>query len=81
MATPGHPRPLVLENHVHIVALTPDLQRVSFYSITEFLYYSSTTELILSLILYQGVLSELQGLTIMQEIVISFAATMACKLW
>jgi hypothetical protein len=81
MATPGHPRPLVLENHVHIVALTPDLQRVSFYSITEFLYYSSTTELILSLILYQGVLSELQGLTIMQEIVISFAATMVCKLW
>jgi hypothetical protein len=30
VATPGHPKPLLLENHVHIVALTPDLQRVSF---------------------------------------------------
>jgi len=59
VATPGHPESLLLENHVHIVALTPDLQRVSFYSVTEFLYYSSTTELILSLILYKGVLSEL----------------------
>jgi hypothetical protein len=39
VATPGHPEPLPLENHVRIVALTPDLQRVSF---------SSTTELILS---------------------------------
>ena len=59
MATPGHPKPLPLENHVYIVALTPDLQRVSFYSITEFLHHSSTTELILFLILYKGVLSEL----------------------
>jgi hypothetical protein len=59
MATPGHPKPLPLENHVHIVAFTPDLQRVSFYSIIEFLYHNSTTELILSLILYKGVLSEL----------------------
>jgi hypothetical protein len=42
--------PLLLENHVHIVALTPNLQRV-FFSVTYFLYYSSTTELILSLIL------------------------------
>src|SRR2546421_4422895 len=54
MATPGHPKPLLLQNHVHIVALTPDLQRVSFYSITGFLYHSSTTELIISLILIKG---------------------------
>jgi hypothetical protein len=25
VATPGHPEPLLLENHVRIVALTPDL--------------------------------------------------------
>jgi hypothetical protein len=36
----GHLAPLLLENHVRIVALTPDLQRVSFYSIIDFLYYS-----------------------------------------
>jgi hypothetical protein len=57
MATPEHPKTLLLENHLHIVTLTPDLSRVSFYSVTEFLYHSSTTELILSLILYKGVLS------------------------
>ena len=51
VATPGHPEPLPLENHIHIIALTPDLKRVSFYSIIDFLYHSSTTKLILSLIL------------------------------
>jgi hypothetical protein len=54
VASPGHPEPLLLENHIHIVAFTPDLQRVSFYSIIEFLYHSFTTELILSLILIKG---------------------------
>jgi hypothetical protein len=54
VATLGHPKTLLLEYHVRIVALTPDLQRVSFYSITEFLHHSSTTELILSLILIKG---------------------------
>ena len=51
MATPGHPEPLLLENHVRIIALTLDLQRVSFYSVTGFLHHSSTTELLLSLLL------------------------------
>jgi len=51
VATLRHPKPLPLENHVGIVALIPDLQRVSFYSIIKFLYHSSTTELIPSLIL------------------------------
>jgi hypothetical protein len=54
VATPGPPKPLLLENQVHIVAFTPDLQRVFFYSAIEFLHYSSTTELILSLILIKG---------------------------
>ena len=40
IVTLGHPEPLLLENHIHIVALTPDLQRVSFYSITDFLYHT-----------------------------------------
>ena len=30
VATPGRPEPLPVENHVRIIALTPDLQRVSF---------------------------------------------------
>jgi hypothetical protein len=51
VATPGYPKPLLLENHVRIIALTPNLQKVSFYSIIDFLYYNSTTELLLSLIL------------------------------
>ena len=46
MATPGYPKPLPLENHICIIALTPDLQRVSFYSIIDFFYHSFTTELI-----------------------------------
>ena len=41
VATPGHPKPLPLENHVRIIALTPDLQRVSFYSVIGFLYHNS----------------------------------------
>ena len=54
VATPGHPKPLPLENHVRIVALMPDLQRVSLYSVTDFLYHSSTTKLVPSLILIKG---------------------------
>src|SRR6266536_2221524 len=54
VATLGHPELLLLENHVRIVALTPDLQRVSFYSVTDFLHHSSTTELLPSLILIKG---------------------------
>jgi hypothetical protein len=54
VATPRHLEPLPLENHVRIVALTSDLQRVSFYSVTEFLHQGSTTELIPSLILIKG---------------------------
>jgi hypothetical protein len=54
IASPRYPEPLLLENHIHIVTFTPDLQKVSFYSIIEFLYYNFTTELILSLILIKG---------------------------
>jgi hypothetical protein len=50
VATPGHLEPLLLKDHVYIVALTLDLQG-SPYSVIEFLYHSSTTKLILSLIL------------------------------
>jgi hypothetical protein len=54
VATPGHLEPLLLKNHVRIVALTPDLHRLSFYSVTDFFYRSSTTELLPSLILIKG---------------------------
>lgn len=79
MATPEHSEPLPLENYVRIVALTPNLQRVFFYSATEFLHHSSTIELLLSLITYKGVLSKLQGLTTMREIFISLVAAVARK--
>jgi hypothetical protein len=58
VATAGHPEPFSLENHVRIIALTPDLQRVSFYNIIGFLHHSSTTKLITSPILIKE-LSEL----------------------
>jgi hypothetical protein len=51
VATPGHLEPLPLKNHVRIIALTPGLQSVSFYSVIDFLHHSSTTGLIPSLIL------------------------------
>jgi hypothetical protein len=51
VATPEHSESLLLENHVRIIALTPDLQRVFFYSVIDFLYHSSTTKLLSSLIL------------------------------
>jgi hypothetical protein len=54
IATPRYSKPLPLENHVRIVALKPDLQRVPFYSTIEFLHYTSTTELLPSLIYTKG---------------------------
>jgi hypothetical protein len=60
----------------------PDLQRVSFYNIIDFLT-ASTTELISSLILIKE-LSELAGLTAVQGIVISLGGCcgvqISCKI-
>jgi hypothetical protein len=75
VTTLRRPESILLENHIHIVALTPDLQKVSFYSITDFFYHSSTTKPILSLILYKRILSEALSLTHIQRIVISLVAT------
>ena len=79
MAIPRYLKPLLLENHVHIVALTPDLQRVSFYSVTEFLYHSSTTKLILSLIFIKGSYPSFKALLLYRKIVISLVAAVVCK--
>ena len=54
MATPEYPSCLRLKKHIRVVVLTPDLQRVSFYSITDFLSYSCTTELVPPLKLREG---------------------------
>ena len=51
VATPEHLEPFSLGYHVRIVAVTPDLQRVSFHSITNLLHHSSTTKRIPSLII------------------------------
>jgi uncharacterized protein YqhQ len=36
MTISGHPKLLLLDNYIYIVALTSNLQRVSFYSIIKF---------------------------------------------
>jgi hypothetical protein len=54
MATTEHFEPLLLENYVRIVALTPDLRTVPFMSVTEVPYHSSTTELLSLLLLIKG---------------------------
>ena len=59
VATPQHSEPLLLENYVHIVVLAPNLRKVSFYGVIEFLNHISTIELLPFLILYKGVFSEL----------------------
>jgi hypothetical protein len=79
VTTSRRPESILLENHIHIVALTPDLQSVAFYSIIDFFYHSSTTKPILSLILYKRILSEALSLTPIQKIVISLVATLAGK--
>ena len=54
MATPKQNKPLLLENKVYVVALTPGLQRVSIYSVIDFFYHNYATEPILLLILIKG---------------------------
>jgi hypothetical protein len=46
IVTLEHPSCLRLKNYVRVVALTPDLQSVSFCSVIDFLSYSCTTELV-----------------------------------
>jgi hypothetical protein len=55
-------KPLLIENRIRIVALTPNLHSASFYNIIRHLYHSSTTELIPILNTYKEVLSELYDL-------------------
>lgn len=57
----------------------PDLQRVSFYRVIDFLYYSCTTDLVLSLKLIALLLAEVFGLPITRAIVNSLVAAMTCK--
>ena len=44
VTTPRHLELLLLENHGHIIVFTPNLQRVSFYNIIDFLHHRSTTK-------------------------------------
>ena len=46
-ATSEYLRVLLQENYVFIVTLAPDVLRVYFYDETDFLYYSSTFQLLL----------------------------------
>lgn len=35
ITTPRHPKLFLLENHVRVVALTPDLQKISLYNVNK----------------------------------------------
>jgi hypothetical protein len=50
IATPKYLEPLSLKNYICVVALAPDLQKVSLCGVIEFLHYSSTIELLSLLI-------------------------------
>jgi hypothetical protein len=49
IANSGHFGTLLLEIYIRLVVLTPDFQKVLVYSVIEFLYYSSTTEILVLL--------------------------------
>jgi hypothetical protein len=52
VASPKHLEPLSSKNYICVVALAPDLQRVSLCGIIEILYHSATIELLSLLIPY-----------------------------
>jgi len=54
VATPKHFKSLLVGNYVRIIALASNLREVSFYSVTELLYYNSTVELLSLLIFIKG---------------------------
>ena len=68
-----------LKIHVRIVALTPDLQRVSFCNEIDPLYYSLTTTLLLPLIPIKEFIGALRPFINIREIVISLVAAVACR--
>ena len=41
VATPKHFEPLLLEIYIRVVAITPDLRRVPFYSVIKFLHHQA----------------------------------------
>ena len=58
----------------------PDLQKVPFYSVIDFLYHSSTTELLIALILIKGTYPSSKASShICKGIVISLVAAVAHK--
>jgi len=79
MATSKHSESLPLENYVCIVALAPDLQKVSFYSETEFLNHSSTNKLLLFLILIKGSYPSSKALLLCWKSFISLVAAVTRK--
>ena len=51
MAISVYSRFFYLENYARIIAIEPNLQRASFYSITNFLPYSTTAKLLLFILI------------------------------
>jgi hypothetical protein len=54
MATLKPLKPLLSNNYVRVVALTPNLRAACFYDAREFFHYSSVINLLLFLILMKG---------------------------
>lgn len=80
VGTPEYSRPLPLKNYVHIVTFAFNLRTASFHGVTEFLYHSTTIELLSFLILIKEAYSSLGALSPCDEIVISLVAAVARKL-
>ncbi len=79
MAILKHFEPLLLEYYVRIVALTPELRKVSFYRVTEFLKHRSTIEILLFLILIRGSYPSSKASLLCWSSLISLVAAVARK--
>jgi len=62
IASPKHLEPLLPKIYICVVALAPDLQRVSLCDIIEILYHSATIELLLLLIPINRIYPSSKGL-------------------
>ncbi len=79
VAIPEHFESFALKNYIDFVAPTFDLQRVSIYNKTEFLYYSSTIKLFLFLILIKWSYLSFMTLLLYQGVILNLVAVVARK--
>ena len=69
MAISAYSGPFYLVNYTRVIAIKPDLQRASFYSVIDFLPYSTTVKPLL-FYTYKKILSEPQNLATIMSVMI-----------